>query len=282
MRPLLASLIVATAWLCAATAPATAAPGTLVASPTFIPAAGPVLAGDDGVVWLRRRDDAALDLWVADRALGARRIQRFVAADGNRLRSLRLSASASAVSLELVERSRRGGARIQSRSYRGALGQPLTEVNTPLAALPTATRSGRFTDISERRAVWVARGCRGAQIRTLTLPLAAPLTAEREPRCRLRLRAPARLRGDRLRFGISCAGMRIDCSARVVVRAGGRVIARGAASYNHATPPFAAASVRVTPAGVRLLRRNARMRVQISARYRGLAARRATVVVARR
>ena len=75
--------------------------------------------------------------------------------------------------------------------------------------------------------------------------------------------------------------MRIDCSARVVVRVGGRVIARGAASYNHATPPFAAANLRVTAAGLRLLRRSAPARVRISARIDGLATRRATVVVAR-
>jgi hypothetical protein len=282
MRPLLYSLVVAIAWLCAATAPATAAQGTLVASPTFVPAAGPVLAGDDGVVWLRRRDDAVLDLWVSDAARGERRVQRFVAAGGNRLRALRLSASPAAVALELVELSRRRGARVESRSYRGALGQPLTAIDTPLPPLPTATRSGRFTDIGERRAVWVARACRSTQIRTIALPLAAPLSAEREPRCRLRLRRPARLRGGRLRFGVSCAGFAIDCAARVVVRARGRVIARGTASYNHATPPFAAASLRVTAAGLRLLRRSARTRMQISARINGLAARRATVVVARR
>ncbi|MEY2516855.1 MAG: hypothetical protein QOJ89_4213 [bacterium] len=282
MRSLLALLLVAVAWLCAAL-PATAAQGTLVAGPTFVPEAGPVLAGDDGVVWLRRRDDAVVDLWVFDPAHGARRIQRFVAADGNRLRSLRVSASATAVALELVELSGRGRSRVASpRSYAGAFGQPLAEVPARLAALSAGAGVGVFTDVTEGRAVWVARRCRSAQIRTITLPLAAPLTAEREPRCRLRLRAPARLRGGRLRLGVSCAGFAIDCAARVVVRARGRVIARGTASYNHATPPFAAASLRVTAAGLRLLRRSARTRMQISARINGLAARRATVVVARR
>ncbi len=276
MRPLLTVLLVAGSLVGLSPAIATAAPGTLVASPLFTPEAGPLLAGDAAVVWLRRRDDAVLDLWAADGA-GARHVQRFVAADGARLRAPRLWASSTAVVLALFE----GAA---SRTYAGAFGQPLVEAPLPtfaVPALPPAAEGVRFTDAGARRAVWVARGCAGAQIRTIALALVATVT-RREPTCRLRLRERAQLRGDRLRFGISCAGMAIDCAARVVVRAGGRVIARGDASYNHAAPPFAAASLRVTRAGLRLLRRNPRTRVRISARYGELAARRATVRVARR
>ncbi|MDX6676135.1 MAG: hypothetical protein QOE31_187 [Solirubrobacteraceae bacterium] len=296
MRRPLTVLLAAAAWLGAAVpVTATAAPGTLVASPLFVPAAGPLLAGDDGVLWLRRRDDAVLDLWAADAAGGARRIQRFVAADGHRLRTSRLSASPTAVALELFEVSAGGGSRGASRTYAGAFGRPLDEVSgwplaqaapaapvsAPTPVLPGGLEAVRFADADARRAVWVARGCRCAQIRTIALPLTAAVR-QREPTCRLRLRERVRLRGGRLRLGISCAGLRVDCAARVVVRAGGRVIARGGASYNHAAPPFAAARLRVTSFGLRLLRRHARVRVRISARIGALAARHATVVVARR
>ncbi|MEA2269995.1 MAG: hypothetical protein QOC64_2605 [Solirubrobacteraceae bacterium] len=283
MRPLLAVLVAAATCLaCATPATATAAPGTLVASPLFVPEAGPLLAGDAGVVWLRRRDDAVLDLWEAD-AASARHVQRFVAADGERLRVMRLTTSSTQVALELREGDER-------RTYAGAFGGPLVAASPPalpvlpaLPALPAGVPGVRFTDADEHRAVWVARGCRSAQIRIVALPLAtATAITQREPTCRLRLRERARLRGDRLRFGLSCAGLRIDCAARVVVRAGGRVIARGGASYNHATPPFAAVNLRVTAAGLRLLRRNPGARVRISARFGELARRRATVVVVRR
>jgi hypothetical protein len=194
------------------------------------------------------------------------------------------------VALELFEVSAGGGSRGASRTYAGAFGRPLDEVSGwPLAQAPAATPAlpgaaagaVRFADADARRAVWVARGCRSAQIRTIALPLTAAVR-QREPTCRLRLRERVRLRGGRLRLGISCAGLRVDCAARVVVRAGGRVIARGDASYNHAAPPFAAARLRVTSFGLRLLRRHARVRVRISARIGALAARHATVVVARR
>jgi hypothetical protein len=287
MRPLPTLLLIAVCTLAAAAAPAGAAaagavPGVVVASPTFVPAAGPLLAGEDGVVWVRRRDDAVVDLWAADAAGGARRVQRFVAADGARLASLRLSASPTAVGLELVEISgRRGRERVQARRYAGAFGQPL--VQAPPAALPAA--AVRFTDATATRAVWVARGCRSAQIRVVALPLPAPVR-QLEPTCRLRLRAavagdpPVRLRAGRLRLGISCAGFELDCRARVVVRAFGRVIARGVASYDHATPPYAAASLRVTAVGRRLLRRHRRVRLRISARIDGAPARRTTRTIA--
>ncbi len=47
----------------------------------------------------------------------------------------------------------------------------------------------------------------------------------------------------------------------MVVRAGGRVVARGPARYNHTTPPYAAASLRVGPAARELLRAGRSVRV---------------------
>jgi hypothetical protein len=426
---------------------AAASRGSLVASPTFVPEAGPVLAGDGGLAWLRRRDDAVLDLWVAERGKAPRRVQRFVGSDTESLRSPRLSASSTTVGLELFEvaRRRRSRAVVTSSTYLGAFGEPLTRVGSCASAnrgvrsidvgedvaafrgrgcRPTAVRSpaaagavpelrlpsgafgmraaGRFVawlsgttatgdprtavvrdgasgvlaehalgaglvdqalhpdgtlalayrtrlailgpgavaerslaltllapqtvhwvgdalavvaadgahpgagvleivdrqgspvqriaelgadrellrhaDVDEQRAAWVARGCRSAQIRTVALPVAA-VPRYREPPCRLRLREPARLHGDRLRLGISCAGFVVDCAARVVVRVGRRVIARGVASYNHGTPPFAAARLRVTGAGMRLLRRDGGARLRISARIGALATRRTTQAI---
>jgi hypothetical protein len=430
---------------------AAASRGSLVASPTFVPEAGPVLAGDGGLVWLRRRDDAVLDLWVSEPGKDPRRVQRFVGSDAESLRSPRLSASSTAVGLELFEVARHGRSRavVASRTYLGAFGEPLRRVGSCAAAdrgvrsidvgpyvaafrgprcRPTAAPSaaagavpevalpgaafgmrvaGRFVawlsgstatgdprtavvrdsvsgvlaehalggglvdqalhpdgtlalayrtrlailgagavaerslalrllapqtvhwvgsalgvvaadgshrgagvlqivdrqgstvqrvaelgadrdllrhaDVDEQRAAWVARGCRSAQIRTVALPVAA-VPRHREPTCRLRLREPARLHGGRLHLGISCAGFVIDCAARVVVRVGRRAIARGVASYNHGTPPFAAANLRVTGAGMRLLRRDGGARLRISARINGFVTRRATqaIRVARR
>ena len=97
----------------------------------------------------------------------------------------------------------------------------------------------------------VTRGCESAEIRVVAWPadVPDPRATTRAPDCELRLRRPPRLVGHRLRLGISCAGFRITCSAAVVVRAGGRVVvAGGSATYNHTTPPYAAASFRVNPA----------------------------------
>jgi hypothetical protein len=60
----------------------------------------------------------------------------------------------------------------------------------------------------------------------------------------------------------------------VQVRAGGRLVARGVARYNHSTPPYAAADLKPTAFGTRLLRARPHARVQIIARIgeRGLLA----------
>ena len=49
----------------------------------------------------------------------------------------------------------------------------------------------------------------------------------------------------------------------MTIRAGGRIVARGTARYNHATPPYAAASLRVTRSERALLRRARRIRVTV-------------------
>jgi hypothetical protein len=184
--------------------------------------------------------------------------------------------------------------RARVRAYRGAAGAPLAPVATPVAAAPdgvdrvvaadgtiTLTHSSgssvsfapggdrgllRHSDVGAGRAVWVARGCASTEIRSIDLP--APATVRpREPACPLRLRRRVRLRGERLRFGVSCAGFTVSCSARVSVRARGLVIARGRARYNHSTPPYAAADLRVTAAGLQLLRLlRPATRLRISAR----------------
>jgi hypothetical protein len=111
----------------------------------------------------------------------------------------------------------------------------------------------------------VTRRCESAEIRMIALPAPAA-TRRSEPACALRLRGPLRVRHGRLRLGVSCAGFSIDCAARVRVRAGGRLVARGVARYNHSTPPYAAADLKPTAFGTRLLRAGPRTRVQITAR----------------
>jgi hypothetical protein len=124
----------------------------------------------------------------------------------------------------------------------------------------------RHTDVTAGVAACVTWGCQSAEIRTIALPVSATV-ARHAPACPLRLVGRrTTVQGDRLRLGISCAGFAIRCSARMTVRAGRRIIARGFARYNRTTPPFAAADLRIRAAGLRMLRRNGRTRVQISAR----------------
>jgi hypothetical protein len=119
-------------------------------------------------------------------------------------------------------------------------------------------------DLGPGAAVWVARGCASAQIRRLALPAGAVRVAP--PACVLRLRRRPEVRGGRLRVGLSCAGFTVACSARVEVRARGRLLARGPALPNRSTPPYAAAGLPLTPAGTRLLRRGRPLRVELRAR----------------
>jgi hypothetical protein len=289
MRPPLALLLIAVALGMTGAAVAAAAgepaTGTIVATPRFVPVAGPVFAGDGGVAWVSRRDDAVLDLWVAEPGLGPRRVQRFSGADGERLRRPRLSASVAEVGLRFTE-TRAGGA-ASVRSYRGPFGQPLRPVadGAPVASVAV--------DAAGRR-LQVTRGCANAEIRIVAAVAAAAgesraargagsqaargaaswaargaasgAVAARETGCPLRLRSHPRLRAGRLRLGVSCAGFAIDCSALVTVRIGDRVIARGRARYNHATPPFAAVSLELGRRGLRLLRSRPRTRLRIAAR----------------
>jgi hypothetical protein len=441
MRALLIGLlaIAGIGWLGGAPAvpAAQAADGVLVASPRFVPEAGPTFAGRDRLAWVSRRDRSVLDLWVAGPGRGPRRVQRFVGSDTERLRSPRLSASSTAVGLELLvtRAGPHGEDRIVgSRSYLGAFGQPLRLVGSCAGASPVvrsidvqesaavfrgprcprvtvrslaagAVATGglpdgvfgmrlagpfeawlegptgstaavvreaasgrqvsrvpagaivdqalrddgtlallyrgarshaaglalvdpgaarartlpltvlapegarwvgrglgvvaaqraspqagvlevvdaqgavtqrivelgrdrelmRHTDLTAGAAAWVTRGCTSARIRTISLP-ASRTTKQRTPACRLRLRRRATVHEGRLRLGVSCAGFSIDCSARVTVRAGRRVIARGTARYNRSTPPYAAADMAVGAAGLRLLREHRRTRLRISAR----------------
>lgn len=244
MRALLVSLLVVAAagWL----GPASAA-GKLIAKPRFLPAAGPVVAGAERLAWVTRRDDAVLDLWISDLGQVPRRIQRFSGADGELLRSPRLGASEADLGLELRVTDR-AGATLRTLTYAGTFGVPLL----PVAVLPELTGSSAWQ-------VFLTRGCESARIYSFSPGQYPDVPAPGS--CALRLRSPLRLDGDRLRFGVSCAGMRIACGARVVVRAGGRILARGIAHFNHATPPYAAASLHVGPAARKLLHSGARVRV---------------------
>lgn len=443
MRPLLAGLLIAAvAWPGAPPAAAAndAPRGAVVATPRFVPVAGPVLAGDGVIVWVARRDDAVLDLWVAAPGAPPRRIQRFVGSDTEWLAAPRLAASATAVGLAFAE-TRPGTARtLRTRSYLGGLGRPLDLVSSctgpapaqrsfdvtataavfrdgpactqasvrglgpaagaarplpggifatrlavgyeawlegpaaggaPSAAVVRESATGRertrvagsglprgitdlalradgtlalsyrssagarvalldpgathartlaprllaargahwvgealavvvarradprrgmlqlvdtagatvapllamgrdrdlteHTDVSASRALWVERGCAHAVIRTIELPAPA-IARQRTPSCALRLRRAPRIRAGRLGLGVSCAGFAHGCSARVTVRAGSTLLARGTARPNHGTPPYAAADLRLTRAARALLGRRARVRVQISAR----------------
>jgi len=243
VRALLAFLALAAAAgsLCAAPAAA-----RLAATPRFVPASGPVAAGAERLAWISRRDDTVLDLWVVEPGQAARRVQRFSAADGERLRRPRLSASPADLGLELLVTDRAGVA-LRTLTYAGPFGAALL----PAAAAPEVTGSSPWR-------VVVTRGCDSARIHAFAPSEYPGLRAD--PSCPLRLRSPLRLTGHRLRLGISCAGFRIACGAKVVVWAGRRVVARGVAHYNHATPPYAAASLRVVPAA-RRLRPGARVRV---------------------
>jgi hypothetical protein len=254
VRSSLAALLVS--WIVVAMAHADA----LVATPRFVPAAGPVVAGPERVAWVTRRDDRVLDLWVAAPGQAPRRVQRFSGADTERLRAPRLTASSSAVGLELLVTDLRGKA-LDTLTYAGEFGQPLVR----RAALPALAT----TPLWPGRGVQVARACASAEIRVIALP--APASRIAEPACALRLRRAPRLRGGHLRLGVSCAGFRIACTARVRISSRGRVIAPATARYNHATPPFAAASLRIGPAARRLLRSGARVRV--TARIDGLVTR---------
>ncbi len=258
MRTPLALLLIAVALgMAGAVGGAQAAPaaaGTIVAMPRFVPVAGPLFAGLGGVAWVSRRDDAVLDLWVAEPGQGPRRVQRFSGADGERLRRPRLSAAAGEVALRFTET--RAGEAASVRSYRGAFGQPL------LPSADVAPVASVVVDAAGR-SLQVTRRCASAEIRIVSAPAPA---AARVDGCRLRLRRHARLRAGRLRLGLSCAGFSIDCSARITVRIGRRVIARGGARYNRATPPFAAASLAVSRRGLRLLRSRPRTRIHITAR----------------
>ena len=149
MRPLLAGLLLAAA-ASTPVGPATAAAndvrrGTGVATPRFVPAAGPVLAGDGAIVWVARRDDAVLDLWQAAPGGAPRRIQRFVGSDTEWLTAPRLAASASAVGLAFTETRARTGRALRTRSYLGGLGRPLALVSSCAGRAP-AQRSFDVTD----------------------------------------------------------------------------------------------------------------------------------------
>ncbi len=269
MRALLAGLLIA---CLGAAAAAAAGEGTLVATPRFVPAAEPVIAGPGRVAWVTRRDDAVLDLWISDRGSGPRRVQRFSGADGERLMRPRLSASAEAIGLALRVTDRRGR-RLRTLTYAGPFGAPLA----PAAALPPPPAAALWPGM----AASVTRGCESAEIRVVARPDDAPAdVTESASACELRLRSPPRLVGRRLRLGISCAGFLINCDVHeLVVRAGGRVVAAGGASYNHATPPYAAADLRVSPARLRLLRAATRLRVTASVGDEDVAADTRTTVV---
>lgn len=294
-----AALVAGGSW---AAAPAgSQAPGEgqeiLVASPRFVPAAGPVLAGDDRVAWVSRRDDRVLDLWVAQIGARPRRVQRFSGSDEERLRPVALIASATAVGLELEVTQfagrRRAARRTSLRAYAGAFGEPLAPARDlalqgadGVAGLPGAGAAARdlarHADTSPRRVIWVQRACASAEIRAIAAP-ASDVAIEAAPRCRLRLRRAPSLRGSRLRLRLSCAGFRIDCRAEVRVRARGLLLARGTTRYNHSTPPYSAADLRLTSRGMALLRSHPRVRLRISAQIgRSGPMRRTTRAIARR
>lgn len=450
VRLLLGILITASlAWLGAA-GPTGAAVGMVVATPKSVPAAGPVLAGDQGLLWIARRGTRVLELWAWSPGGGAKRLQRFVTLNGyalnqpGRFASAYLSASSTHVGLELVTvYAVKGQNRITlTQTFLGELGRPLGQVSAcrtersqrsvdvqgatavfrgptcdqatvrdlgrgvtdrrfggdifamrladpfeawlefnersgagatavvrdrrtsaevtraPFDEAPTDVslradgtvallqrrmlarlREDRFegqvavvaagattprvlpltvlspflsrwtgsnlgvvagdrpdstagvlrlvdaegrttrriaelgedrtlmtlTDLNATRAAWVTRGCTSAQIRTITRSV--PETARLRPdRCRLRLTQSPTMRGSRLRLGVSCAGFASDCAARLTIRVGQLVVARGSALPRDQAPHYAQASLRVTRTGRALLANRRRVRIRITAR----------------
>lgn len=194
-------------WL-AVVSPAGAATGTIVASPKYIPASGPVLAGDRGVLWVTRRGDRVLELWAWTPAGGTRRLQRFGTVKGYDLNqpgffgSAYLSASSTHVGMELHTTYAAKGVEgsILNQTFLGRLGKRIRQV----------------------RQCGVQRFQRSLEVEGTT--------------------------------------------ARVTVRAGRRVIARGIASPRLKTPGVARAGLRILRAGRALLRTHRRVRVRVSAR----------------
>ena len=217
---------------------------TLVATPRFVPAAGPLLAGPDR----RRAGSRAATTRCStcgspSRGSGPRRVQRFSGADSERLRSPRLTASPRRSGLELRVTDLRGQPLAHAHLRRAAVRRAAAPGRATRSRRAGASRPGQAAP-GERAAARARRSGRGER----RGPALGDLRAS--PSCALRLRSPLRLRGDRLRLGISCAGLSHRLLRRdVVVRAGGRVIARGPARYNHTTPPYAAAALRSRPRG---------------------------------
>ena len=122
-------------WL-AVVSPAGAATGTIVASPKYIPASGPVLAGDRGVLWVTRRGDRVLELWAWTPAGGTRRLQRFGTVKGYDLNqpgffgSAYLSASSTHVGMELHTTYAAKGVEgsILNQTFLGRLGKRIRQV----------------------------------------------------------------------------------------------------------------------------------------------------------
>jgi len=255
--------------------------GEIVATPRFVPVAGPLLAGDDTVVWIARRDDAVLDLWEAVGGQPPRRIQRFAGSDAEWLSRPRLMASPTTVGLEFAELRAHNRRTLRTRTYAGGIGVPLLRAGARLgmlaiggdggAAITSLLAAGEHRDLlahsdrTERRAVWVTRACASAEIRTVALPAPAAIGV-RAAECELRLRRGARIRAGRLRLGLSCAGFDVGCRAAVSVRHGARIVARGSARPNRSTPPYAAANLRLTRSAIALLHRRRQIRVHIRAR----------------
>ena len=114
-------------------------------------------------------------------------------------------------------------------------------------------------------AAWLTRGCAGVQIRTRAMSDPGTV-ASRSDRCPLRLIGRRALRGRHLRLAVSCAGFIRDCGARITVRLGGTVIARGDAVTRGSDHDVARADLIIRPAARPLMRRH-RLTLQISGQY---------------
>lgn len=122
--------------------------------------------------------------------------------------------------------------------------------------------------INDTHVTWLSRGCRSVLINARPLSAPGPVRYQRDRfRCRLRRAGPTILTARRVRLGVSCKSLTIDCSADITVLLGTRTIAAGAASDSYRDGTGARANLHVRRSARHLLRTPGPVMLRITARY---------------